>query len=462
MFPGGQRDDWEAFLKLTTSSCLKTAREGLSSSLNQLSSIFQQRRLPELGYSNQQIELLLHQLSLMESNNFPTLSGVGEREGRVFSDLVHRRHYGFAHGVGRSGGIAAYQPKAAGSFLISKLTPLLVRDILESACNLRKSLEGGVCILPVCTGMGLSLCFSHLIAEAGAEDGIKTVIMSRIDQKSCLKSVGLAGCSPLILELKTLENGSLRTDLNELEVLLQKHRETGFLAVLSCTSCFAPREPDRVVEVAQLCEKFGVPHVINNAYGLQSSKSCYLIEEACRTGRVDYVVQSLDKNFMTPVGGCLVLSPSGKLKGLQESWPGRGSQQPVLDLFITLLSMGRRTYRELLRSRTELYKYLRESLEDLQKIYSFGLIRPFRNDISIAIDLSNQLSPERAKIVGGNLFSHHITGARMVIQGEDFGGHSGLKNPMTYMTVAVAIGCSKEEIDRFLSVFEKVVLRDCL
>lgn len=40
----------------------------------------------------------------MDSNNFPGHVGVGEREARVASPLVARRHYRLAHGVGRSGG----------------------------------------------------------------------------------------------------------------------------------------------------------------------------------------------------------------------------------------------------------------------------------------------------------------------------------------------------------------------
>ena len=47
----------------------------------------------------------------MDSNNFPDNVGVGEREARVACPLVARRHYRMAHGVGRSGDIAAVQPK---------------------------------------------------------------------------------------------------------------------------------------------------------------------------------------------------------------------------------------------------------------------------------------------------------------------------------------------------------------
>ena len=47
----------------------------------------------------------------MDSNNFLGSVGVGEREARVASRLVAARHYGLAHGIGRSGDIAAEQPK---------------------------------------------------------------------------------------------------------------------------------------------------------------------------------------------------------------------------------------------------------------------------------------------------------------------------------------------------------------
>jgi O-phospho-L-seryl-tRNASec:L-selenocysteinyl-tRNA synthase len=49
----------------------------------------------------------------MDSNNFVGSVGVGEREGRVASGLVARRHYGLAHGIGRSGDLTAEQPKVS-------------------------------------------------------------------------------------------------------------------------------------------------------------------------------------------------------------------------------------------------------------------------------------------------------------------------------------------------------------
>ena len=47
----------------------------------------------------------------MDSNNFLDNVGVGEREARVACSLVAKRHYRLSHGMGRSGDVAAEQPK---------------------------------------------------------------------------------------------------------------------------------------------------------------------------------------------------------------------------------------------------------------------------------------------------------------------------------------------------------------
>lgn len=54
---------------------------------------------------------LLQDCALMDSNNFLDNVGAGEREGRVACPLVARQHYHLAHGIGRSGDVAAEQPK---------------------------------------------------------------------------------------------------------------------------------------------------------------------------------------------------------------------------------------------------------------------------------------------------------------------------------------------------------------
>jgi len=105
-----------------------------------------QRALPDEGWDDLTIELFLHEIALMDSNNFiGTRSamanciglayafpvrcrhaenvGVGEREARIASKLVARRHYNLGHGIGRSGDIAAVQPKAAGTYTYAPPSP---------------------------------------------------------------------------------------------------------------------------------------------------------------------------------------------------------------------------------------------------------------------------------------------------------------------------------------------------
>jgi O-phospho-L-seryl-tRNASec:L-selenocysteinyl-tRNA synthase len=81
----------------------------------------------------------------------------------------------------------------------------------------------------------------------------------------------------------------------------------GFSA--ACCTC---RAADDVVGIAKLCAQLGVPHIINNAYGVQSAQLCAAITSALRKGRVDAIVQSTDKNFMVPVAGAVVAAPRSR------------------------------------------------------------------------------------------------------------------------------------------------------
>lgn len=76
-------------------------------------------------------------------------------------------------------------------------------------------------------------------------------------------------------------------------------------------------------KIAAMCKEKDIPLIVNNAYGTQSSKCMHLIEEAARIGRVDALVQSLDKNYMVPVGGTLFASyDSGFAGAFRRMYPG--------------------------------------------------------------------------------------------------------------------------------------------
>jgi hypothetical protein len=95
-----------------------------------------------------------------------------------------------------------------------------------------------------------------------------------------------------------------------------------------------------------------VAHVVNNAYGLQSSKTTHAINEACRLGRVDAFVQSTDKNFLVPVGGAVIASANASIvQAISQLYPGRASVSAALDVLVTFLEMGSDKYQQLLRER---------------------------------------------------------------------------------------------------------------
>ena len=121
---------------------------------NLITSLLSSKRMPIKGWSDSTIQLFLSELASMDSNNFPGNIGVGERESRIFSNLVKSRHYNFGHGMGRSGEIAAIQPKAAGSSLIVKLTNFMVLDSMQIA-GIKNFTD--CIVLPLATGMTLTL-----------------------------------------------------------------------------------------------------------------------------------------------------------------------------------------------------------------------------------------------------------------------------------------------------------------
>lgn len=138
------------------------------------------------------------------------------------------------------------------------------------------------------------------------------VIWSRIDQKTCLKSILTANLTPVIIELQP-EGDSLVTDLEAIEAKIKEVGPENVLAVMSTTSCFAPRVPDKIDSISILAKKYDVFHVVNNAYGIWCSKIAHMMGEGWKKGECTVVVQSTDKNFMVPVGGSFVFCQDSKL-----------------------------------------------------------------------------------------------------------------------------------------------------
>ncbi|XP_062501031.1 O-phosphoseryl-tRNA(Sec) selenium transferase-like isoform X3 [Corticium candelabrum] len=415
---------------------------------------------------------------MMDSNNFQGNIGAGEREARIASDFVARRHFRLGHGVGRSGDITAIQPKAAGSSLLMRLTNCLVLDTIKLA-GVRSA--AACVLLPVATGMSLVLTFLTLRIK---RPKAKYIIWPRIDQKSCFKSMITAGFEPVVVE-NVLEGDELRTDVAAVEEKIQELGSESILCLHSTTSCFAPRAADRLVELAALCKKYDIPHIVNNAYGVQSSKCMHLIQEAHRTGRLDAFVQSTDKNFLVPVGGAIVVGfEKHFIDDISQTYPGRASATPSIDVFITLLSLGASGYRKLLSQRKEVYEYLSAGLSSVAESHGEKLLKTKNNPISLALSLetivgeatkskalagdTDEVDPTETTELGSMLFTRFVSGARVVASGSrrtigsytfiNWGAHSN-HYPSPYLTAAAAIGMTKDEVDAFLKRLKKVLMK---
>lgn len=253
--------------------------------------------------------------------------------------------------------------------------------------------------------------------------------------------------------------------------------------------------------MSKLCYKYDLYHLVNNAYGLQSSKACHTINtsisKVSKDSRLDAFVQSTDKNFMVPVGGSIIASGStDNLTDISQTYPGRATSSPIIDLFITLLSMGRRGYSELLQNRSTVFSYLHQQLEALAKKYNEKVVCTPKNQISIAMTLNNFKRPidpidqqkqadtsekttlelsndspveKRAwepTFVGAMLFNSCTSGIRVVAHGkkQTINGHSFIgygshhdSYPHVYLTLAAAIGMTVQEVDLSISRLSKVL-----
>ena len=241
--------------------------------------------------------------------------------------------------------------------------------------------------------------------------------------------------------------------------VIERVGASNILCVLTTTSCFAPRVPDNIELVSVLCKEQGVPHVINNAYGLQCSKICHHIKESVRLGRVDFIVQSTYKNFLVPVGGAVVSSPNKELlEKLNQIYPGRASMSSVLDLFITFLTVGAKGLVRKVQERKQLAVVFKEKLSQLALSVGERVLDSKENTISFAVSCGKD-------DVGSKLFLRRVSGCRFVgnLEKEVCGirfrnyGSSLSGYPFTYFTAACALGLTLSEVEVFLERLREVL-----
>ena len=324
-------------------------------------------------------------------------------------------------------------------------------------------------VLPLATGMSLSLCLLSLRQE---RPGAKYVVWFRVDQKTCLKSILTSGLTPFILPPR-MEGDELITDMEGLTTLLSSTPASEILCILPTTSVFAPRLPDDIVAISRIAKRYDIPVIVNNAYGLQSRSICSSIDRAIRSGCIDLIVSSTDKNLLVPVGGAFVYGPRGdRIELIRKNYPGRASMSPILDVFITLLHFGKEGILELLSRREECVDYMREQLGSLAQKYGQRLLDVKHNPISMAVTLDSpypddptfEYTDKDITRFGAMLYTRGVSGARCVghhtskkvgpYEFANYGSHNDTY-PHAYFTAAAAIGISREDVDSFMERLDK-------
>ncbi|MFX0107299.1 MAG: O-phosphoseryl-tRNA(Sec) selenium transferase [Candidatus Hodarchaeota archaeon] len=402
----------------------------LDTLLGPIRDLLNRRQLPEDGFSDLQIDLLFRLLSSMDTDKDPKAARVGEREARVASPYIGQLATGFNHGIGRSGHIAAPQPKAPGASLMQQIANKVALDAIRKL-GLPAVKDGMV--LPISTGMTIALTLSAMRRKFG----VNRILYPRIDHDSPTRAINLAGLEHIPIPT-ILEEDAVRVDMTNLGKIMAKE-ET--FAVLATTTFFPPRESDPIKEIAQLCKEYNAPLIVNNAYGVQSEEVMKSIRSAIDAGRIDAVVQSSDKNFLTPVGGSVVVSPEEQtVEWIAESYAGRASAAPIVQTLGALLATGYKSYLELRKEQRSNRAFLETRLTEIavdvgQRVLSVV------NPVACAITLDGL----DAKEIGGRLYNLRITGPRAVAKGNP--GSCIDNYPHSYLVMNAAIGASRDDVE---------------
>ncbi|MFW9896043.1 MAG: O-phosphoseryl-tRNA(Sec) selenium transferase, partial [Candidatus Thorarchaeota archaeon] len=260
--------------------------------LKPIKTLFEQKSVPKEPWNDEQIEFLLTTLSNMDTDKDDNAARVGEREARIASKLHLKTSAGFCHGVGRSGFLTAPQPKAPGGSIMYEISNYLARDILRKfgLPNIKKAI-----VTPLCTGMSLSLALGALKPKENKTRFKNTVLVPQIDHNALLKAIDLMGFEAKIVKGKIFGD-AVKIPIEDIKSSLDEN----CFAVLSLTSFFPPREHDNIKDISRFAQENNLVHIIINAYGVQSPEWMKLIRAAIDAGRVDAIIQSTDKNFLTP------------------------------------------------------------------------------------------------------------------------------------------------------------------
>ena len=423
-------------------SMLQRGRTTVDSLLGPVRDVLNRRLFPKKALTDLQLEMMLQLLSSLDTDKDPEAARVGEREGRVASPLIGRLSAGFNHGIGRSGQLAAPQPKAPGASLMQQVANNVALDAIRKLGL--SNMKSGI-VTPLSTGMSISLILSALRRE----HGITKVLFPRIDHTSPQRAIALSGLEKVVVPT-VIEGDAVHVDIG----LLEKHiSTTEASAVLATTTFFPPRESDPVKDIAKMCAEHNVPLVINNAYGVQSERTMSEIRSAADAGRVDAVVQSSDKNFLSPVGAAIIVSPSKEfIEQVAETYAGRASAAPVVQTLAALLALGLNNYKDLQGQQVENKELLHEKLDEIADKLGQRVLSVW-NPVAYAITMDGL----DVKEIGARLYNARVTGPRAVEKGAY--GSSSDNYPHSYLVMNAAIGASKNDVETATTKLDKEASR---
>ncbi|MHA1805618.1 MAG: O-phosphoseryl-tRNA(Sec) selenium transferase [Promethearchaeota archaeon] len=422
----------------------------LNEFLKPLKKIFEQKAVPEEGWSDEQISFLLQLLSNMDTDKDGNAARVGEREARIATKLHLQTSGGFCHGIGRSGYLTAPQPKAPGGSVMYELANYLARHFLKrfGLPNIKKAI-----VVPLCTGMSLSLCLSALKPDWNDPHTAhkRSILIPQIDHSSILKACDFLGLKKIIIKGKVMGD-AVRVPMED----IQESYDDKCYAILSITSFFPPRESDDIKEISKFAQEHDLVHVVINAYGVQSSEWMKLIRSAIDAGRIDAIIQSSDKNFLTPVGGAIIATPHNEImEKISQTYAGRANATPIVQFLASALSLGIKGYENLLKEQQDNRKLLEEKLTELANKLKERILNVF-NPIAIAMSLSN-LNPKKLNALGGALYNLRVTGPRVQDPNTKPFGTCCDHYPTPYIVMNAAIGARKEDVIRSILQLEKAL-----
>jgi len=420
----------------------------LNEFLKPIKTLFEQRSVPFEPWNDEQIEFLLRTLSNMDTDKDNNAARVGEREARIASKLHLKTSAGFCHGVGRSGFLTAPQPKAPGASIMYEISNYLARSILRD--NGLPNIKGAI-VVPLCTGMSLSLALSafKLVQRDNHLSAKKAILVPQIDHKSLLKSIDFIGLKAKIVPGKIFGD-AVRIPIEDIKTYL----DDDCFGIISLTSFFPPREHDNIKEISKFAQDNNLIHIIINAYGVQSPEWMKLIRSAIDAGRVDAIIQSTDKNFLTPVGGAVIASPlKENITKISQTYAGRASATPVVNFLISMLSLGISGYQKLIEEQQKNRKVLEAKLREIAKKLDERILDIF-NPVAVALSLKN-LKEKHLYALGGALYNLRVTGPRVYNPRESEFGTCCNNYPTPYIVMNAAIGATEKDIILAVERFEK-------